>query len=134
VDVKLYKKPVCCSGFERLGMDKDIELKKIDILESEFQEWFNMRSSLWVGGIIGFLLLILTVYYNKQFSSDPAQNAIIALVLAVAVSLVLGYYGTRYMSRKSNEFSVYIDDLIGKIEKGESLGLIAELSWQKKKG
>lgn len=113
---------------EKRKKDKDVELKKIDVLDSNFQTWFNTLSSIWIGALIGVLILILTVYYNKQFSSNEMLNAAIAILFIMVAYVALGVWGTRFMSKRSNEHLAYVDTLLDKIEKGETLPSIIELN------
>jgi F0F1-type ATP synthase membrane subunit a len=112
---------------EKKPFDKDIELLKIQALQSEFQTWFNAGVSLWVAGLVGLLIAALTFYYNKQFSANANLNLFLTLVGIAVVYIVFRYYGIRRMERVSNRFLTFVDKLIAEVEKGNSLGSIMEL-------
>lgn len=113
--------------------NRDIDLQKIQALDSYFQTWFNTGASIWVGGFIALLILILTVYYNKQFSSDVMVNLVLTIIAAVAVYAVLGLYGLHFMNKRSNEFLAFVDKLLAQVEKGERLPSLMELKKQIRK-
>lgn len=113
--------------------NRDIDLQKIQALDSHFQAWFNTGASIWVGGLIGFLILILTVYYNKQFSSDVMVNLVLTIITAVVAYAVLGIYGLHFMNKRSNEFLAFVDKLLAQVEKGERLPSLVELKNQIRK-
>jgi hypothetical protein len=114
-------------------LDKEIELQKIQALQNDFQAWFSAGASLWVGGLIGLLILILTVYYNKQFSPDAMVNWALTIITAGIVYAMFGIYGSWFMNKRSNEFLTFVDKLLAKVEKGEALGSIMELKKQSRK-
>jgi len=68
-------------------VDKDIELQKIQALDSYFQAWFNTGASIWVGGFLALLIFILTLYYEGKF------DIILTLITVFAVYAILGYSG-----------------------------------------
>jgi hypothetical protein len=47
---------------------QDIDLQKIQILESYYQGWFNFKASIVAGFIIGATILIATIEYEKIIS------------------------------------------------------------------
>ena len=112
---------------ETKSFDKEIELQKIQILQNDYEAWFNTGASLWVGGLIGLLILILTVYYNKQFNPNPALNLILTVITAIIVYILFAYYGIRFMNRRSNTFLALTDQLLANVEKGIPLGSVVEL-------
>ena len=114
-------------------MDKDVELQKIQALQNDFQAWFNAGASLWVGGLIGLLILILTIYYNKQFSPDAMVNLVLTIITVGIVYVVFGIYGLWFMNNRSNAFLAFVDEQLDKVEKGKPLGSIMELKKQSRK-
>jgi uncharacterized membrane-anchored protein len=115
---------------EKKRFDKDVEFQKIQILQNDFQARFNLVSSLWVAGLVGLLILVLTVYYNKQFNPDATVNLVLTIVTIAVVYALFEHYGPRYMKKQSNEFLAFVDELLAKVEKGDALGSIMELKKQ----
>lgn len=121
---------------EKKAFDKDIELQKIQVLQNDFQAWFNTVGSLWVGGFIGLAIMILTVYYSRQFNPDANWNLVLSLISIAILYAMFGYYAPRFMNKRSNDFLVFVDELFANVEKGDALGSIMELkkkTWRKKK-
>jgi hypothetical protein len=113
-------------------LDKDIELQKIQALESEFQAWFNVAASLWTAGFIALAVLWLTLYYEGRlnFFKDVWSNLILTIVVLIIVFVMLGEYGVARMTKVSNEFWAKIDQLLIKVEKGVPLDSLTELRQQ----
>jgi hypothetical protein len=44
---------------------QDIDLQKIQVLESSYQGWFNFKASLVAGTIVGTIILIATMQYQQ---------------------------------------------------------------------
>jgi hypothetical protein len=44
---------------------QDIDLQKIQVLESSYQGWFNFKASLIAGTIIGTLVLVATMTFEN---------------------------------------------------------------------
>ena len=107
--------------------NRDIDLQKIQILCDDFHARFDIGASLWVGGLIGLLISILSIYYNEQFSSDIGvnfNNTILAIVIVYAMFAVSAI---GLLIRPKHKFLAYVDTLIVKVEKGESLPSLMEL-------
>jgi uncharacterized membrane protein len=121
---KQYLQKMDCSTKTQQAKNRDIELQKIQVLQNDFVAWFNAGSSLWVGGLIGLLILILTLYYNKQLGLVPT------VIVIVFVYAVLGAYGTWFMNKRSIEFFAFVDELLTQVEKGEPLGSLMEIRRQ----
>jgi hypothetical protein len=51
----------------------------------------------------------------------------------LAVYVVLGYSGMRFMNKRSNEFLAFVGKLFEKVEKGEALPSLMELKKQIRK-
>jgi hypothetical protein len=107
--------------------NRDIDLQKIQSLDSYWQAWFNMGASIWVGSLIGFLILILTLYYNKQFSPDATVNLVFTIITAGTAYAVLGIYGSYFMNKRYNEYLAFVDKKLAQVEKGERLPSLTEL-------
>lgn len=111
----------------KLKADREIELKKIDVLDSNYQTWFNVSSSILIGGVISFLILILTAFYGKQLHPNEVLNNVIAVVLIMAAYIAL-IVGIRMLRKNRNEHLVNIDRLLDRVKNGETLPSIFELS------
>jgi hypothetical protein len=81
-------------------MNRDIDLQKVQILNDWLQAGFDVVKDILIGVMIGLSLLIMTVYYNKQFSSDMIQNAIIAIALIIILFVFFGIFGVRSLDKK----------------------------------
>ncbi len=100
--------------------NQDIDLQKIQILESSYQGWFNFRVSIIGGGFIGVLVLVATVSYENII---PAYGAVIGYVIV----LVAGFYMMWEMSKMHNDHITFISSLVTRVEKGEKLESIEKL-------
>lgn len=99
---------------------QDMGLQKIQVLENSYQRWFNLKATLFITLIIGFVILISTVTYQNLIN---LQIMVFADLLIVVIFVFALYH--LYKSHKSH--IQYIDGLIMKVEKGERLGSIEEL-------
>jgi uncharacterized protein YacL len=111
---------------DKENVNRDIDLQKIQILSDDFQAYFNVGASIGVGGLIGLLILALTAYYNKQFSSDVMTNLYLTLIAVVGV-YILFFVLIKFLDKRSNEFLAFVDKLQAKVEKGENLPLLTKL-------
>lgn len=112
---------------DKENANKDIDLQKIQILCDDFHARFNVKASLWVGGLIGLLISILTIYYNKQFSSDISVNFSYTLLAIAIIYAMFAVSAIGLLITPRNRFLAYVDTLITKVEKGESLPSLVEL-------
>jgi len=69
--------------------NRDLDLQKIQILESTYQAWFNLVASIFASGFVGMLILIVTLYYE-----GPLRNGCLFSLayLIVIVVLIIGYW------------------------------------------
>lgn len=102
-----------------------IDLQKIQSLESWYQGWFNFKASLIAGVIIGTLIFLATMQYEKILPSY-------AIGVGDLVVMVFGLIAIRDMKQNHERHISFINDLIQKLEQGEKLGSIDELRHQHK--
>lgn len=107
-------------------MDKDIELQKIQTLDSNSQTWFNLVGSIVASAFIGLIITFITLYY------EGLVNLVIYSIGFGAVYVAM-YFSLKFMNKRSNEHLEYIDGLYAKIEKGEALPSLMELQKQSRK-
>ena len=101
-------------------IDKEIELQKIQIVTDDFRMWISVGSSILIGALIGYLVLILTAYYNKQL--DVIFGSLSMIIMGVVLgSCIIWLY------RKNERFLGLVDSWIKKIEKGQSVPSIIEM-------
>ncbi len=105
---------------------QDIDLQKIQILESSYQGWFNFRVSYIAGGFIGVLILLATLWIENIV---PAYVGIISYV----VVFVGAFYMIGEMSKMHNDHIAFVSGLMARMEKGEKLESIQELREANKK-
>lgn len=99
---------------------QDIDLQKVQILESSYQGWFNFRASLVAGAIVGTLILIATIQFQNIIPSYGAYIGVLIVIIAGAI----------FISDMKNEHEKHISFMNGlmlRIEKGEKLESIEEL-------
>jgi hypothetical protein len=106
--------------------NQDIDLQKIQILESSYQGWFNFRVSIIAGGFIGILILVATISYENII---PAYGAIIGYVIV----FIAAFFMMIEMSKMHNNHIIFISNLITKVENGEKLDSIEKLREENKK-
>jgi len=100
--------------------NQDIDLQKIQILESSYQGWFNFRVTIIGGGFIGGIILVATLFYETIL---PTYGAIIGYVIV----FVGAFYMMREMSKMHNDHITFVSGLMARMEKGEKLESIQEL-------
>jgi hypothetical protein len=100
---------------------QDIDLQKIQVLENSYQGWFNFRSSIIAGGIIGTLILVATMQYEKILNIYAFAVGYLIIVFSSLIFI-------RDMKQSHNKHIGFINDLIQKIEKGEKFESIEELN------
>ncbi len=106
--------------------NQDIDLQKIQIIESSYQGWFNFRVSIIAGGFIGILVLIATISIENII---PAYGAIIGYIIV----FMGAFFMMREMSKMHNDHITFMSSLITKVEMGEQLESIEQLREDNKK-
>lgn len=102
--------------------DREVELQKIQILDSDFRGWFSFMASILSGAFIGLLILVATLFY--QGTIDYLGFWIGLIVVFAFVALFGGYF----MRNMNNDHLSYINGLMQKIENCESLPSINQLA------
>jgi uncharacterized membrane protein affecting hemolysin expression len=117
-------------------MDKDIELQKLQAFESYFRTKINILYSLLISFIVGFLLLIMTLYYQGTFNFFPYEtyglggtlvNVAIFIALLLGASAFMKKYYLDKVNDMNDECLNLVEELIAQVEKGETLPSMAEL-------
>ena len=106
--------------------NQEIDLQKIQVLESSYERWFNFKVSIIAGGLIGILILVATLQIEKIIN-------IYGLVISELLILAFAFYFIWDLKQNHEQHNSFINDLIQKIENGEKLNPIEELR-QKHKG
>jgi hypothetical protein len=101
--------------------DKEVELQKIQVLESGFQAWFGLISQILAGGIIGMIILLATIYYQGILNS-------ITLTLSNFVVIGVVIIGLYYLNKMHRQHLAYMSNLIRKVENREPLPSFSELA------
>lgn len=108
------------------NMDKDIDLVKIQILDSNFQSWFTFRASILAGGTIGLLILVGTLYY------EMVMGDIVFYFFTVLIGAIM-IIGIRSLANSRDRHLDFINNLLAKIEEGKQLPSLNELEKTKVK-
>lgn len=95
--------------------NRDVDLQKIQVLDSNYQTWFNLIGSVYAGGFVGLLILATTLYYE-----GPLRNLIL-IGLAYLVVFVGIFYGLRYLKKEHDRHLKFISDKTERVQKGELL-------------
>lgn len=105
---------------------QDIDLQKIQVLESSYQGWFNFKASLIAGTIVGTLILIATMQYQNVVN-------LYGVIIGDSFLAVAGFYFIVTLRQGHDEHINFINGLVVQIEKGEKLDSIEELRKTHKK-
>jgi hypothetical protein len=110
------------------GLDKDCELQKIAAFRSYLEANVNAQYTFLAGGLIGILVLILTLFIEGVF--DVFGGRFLGLI-PFAILLVGVFYAFRRIlqlikGQQTKQLSL-IFDLIIKVEKGEPIPSLNEL-------
>ena len=109
-------------------MDKDCELQKIAIFDSYLKTNVNAQFSFLAGGLIGILVLVLTLFYEGVF--DVFCGRFLGLIPFAIVLVGVFYAFWRILQSIKNQQTRHLSlvfDLINKVEKGESIPSLNEL-------
>jgi hypothetical protein len=104
---------------------QDIDLQKIQFLESSFQGWFNFKTSLVAGSIIGILILVATLQIENII---PLYSVPISYLVVVGA----GYYMLSDMKKTHEVHISFMNNLMLRVERKEKLESIEELRHIKK--
>jgi O-antigen/teichoic acid export membrane protein len=104
----------------KVVLDKEVELQKIQILESNFRGWHNFILSILSGTLIGFFVLLATMYYEGLINYY-------AFILGLVTVLVFIILWARNIQKTNSKHLRQLDDLIQKVENGEPLPSLNQL-------
>ena len=109
-------------------MDKDCELQKIAVFSSHLEANVNAQFTFLAGGLIGILILVLTLFYEGVF--DVFGGRFVGLI-PFAIILVGVFYAfsriLQFIKDQQTKYLSLVFDLISKVEKGESIPSLNEL-------
>ncbi len=105
---------------EGSGLDRDSELIKVQVLADYCQARFNFFGSIFVGAIVGLLVVVIATSYTRQV--DVAA----ATVFVIAVRAV-GYVGLKYIMKAYHDDLDLIETLLSQVENAQSLPTLTEL-------
>ncbi len=109
-------------------MDKECELQKIAVFESYLNTAINAQYSFLAGGLIGVLILVLTLYVGGVF--DVFGGRLLGLIPFAVVLGGIFYANYRILlsiNSRHTKFNALVFDLIARVEKGEPIPPLAEL-------
>ena len=112
---------------KELPFIQNIELQKIQVIESNYQGWFNFRGSIIAGGFVGALILIATMQY---------QNFIIPWVgyISDAIVIVAIAFFMQDLKNTRDKHITFIDGLLLRVGNSNNLESINELLNIQRKG
>jgi hypothetical protein len=109
-------------------LDKDCELQKIAVFNSYLEANVSAQFTFLAGGLIGILILGLTLFYEGVF--DIFGGRFFGLV-PFAIVLVGVFYAfrriLRFIKDQQAKYLSLVFDLIIKVEKGEPIPSLNEL-------
>jgi len=105
---------------------QDIDLQKIQVLESSYQGWFNFKASIVAGTIVGTVILIVNMQYQNIINLYGVFVGYLFLVIGA-------FYFISDMKESHDEHISFMNGLILRIEEGEKLESIEELRKMHKK-
>ena len=109
-------------------MDKDCELQKIVAFGSYLEANVNAQYTFLAGGLIGILVLVLTLFYEGVF--DVFGGRLLGLIPFAMILVGVFYANTRILQSINNQQIKHLSlvfDLISKVEKGEPIPSLNEL-------
>ncbi len=109
-------------------MDKECELQKIAVFENYLNTAVNAQYSFLAGGLIGVLILVLTLFVGGVF--DVFGGRVFALVPFAVLLAGIFYANYRILlsiNSRHTKFNALVFDLIARVEKGEPIPPLAEL-------
>ena len=100
--------------------NQEIDLQKIQVIESSYERWFNFKVSIIAGGLIGILIFVATMQYEKIINIYGLAISDL-LILAFAIYLIWD------LKQNHEQHNRFVNDLIHKIENGDKLDPIEKL-------
>ena len=114
-------------------VDKELELKKIDIVNEIYQMNFNLGGSILSGALVAFLVSIITLFYSiitLYYGTIGKENSLVLAFGAIAVILVIvygGYIVLKKLNKQNKKFSKLAEEWIMKVEEGKEKLSISEM-------
>jgi hypothetical protein len=99
-------------------LDKDCELQKIAAFEGYLQAAVNAQYTFLAGGLIGILVLVLTLFYEGVF--DVFGGRVFGLIPLAIVLVGVFYVNFRILKsidRRQTRYLSVVFDLISKVER-----------------
>jgi hypothetical protein len=109
-------------------LDKDCELQKIGAFRSYLDADVNAKISFLAGGLIGILILVITLFYEGVF--DVFGGRLVGIAPFAVVLAAIFYAFSRILQSIKDQQTRHLSlifDLISKVEKGEPLPPLSEL-------
>ncbi len=122
---------IWCVGYSLVGvygLDKECELQKIEAFGSYLQTSVNALYSFLAGGLIGILILLLTLFIEGIF--DVFGGRFLGLIPFSVVLVCVFYANYRILlsiNGRQTKFNALVFDLISRVERGEPIPPLAEL-------
>ena len=109
-------------------MDKDCELQKIAAFRSHLEASVNAQFTFLAGGLIGILVLVLTLFYEGAFDVFGVKflGLIPFAIILVGVFYAFGRILRSFRDQQTKHL-LLVFDLISKVEKGEQIPSLNEL-------
>jgi hypothetical protein len=116
--------------------NKEVELQRIQALQNYFQTIFNAQYSLVIGFIVGYLILLISLYYQGVFNilPEPTPNELarigdllIFLLILIGPSLYIRSTMLERINRQNERCLTVVEDLLNKVESGEPIGSLLDL-------
>jgi hypothetical protein len=109
-------------------LDKDCELQKIAVFDSYLEANVNAQYRFLAGGLIGILVLVLSLFYEGVFNllGERLLGLIPFAIVLGGVFFAFSHILQFIKDQQAKHLSL-IFDLVGKVEKGESLPSLTEL-------
>jgi hypothetical protein len=109
-------------------LDKDCELQKIAVFDSYLEANVNAQYTFLAGGLIGILVLVLTLFYEGVF--DVFGGRFWGLIPFGVVLVGVFYAFRRILQSIKGQQTKYLSlvfDLISRVEKGEPIPSLNDL-------
>ena len=110
---------------------QDIDLQKIQVLESSYQAWFNFRASILTTFMISLLILVLTFLVENVITLS-------GFFFAYGIVAIFMFICLMYLRRQHEAHTQFMNEAIARIENGKKLESVTDLeiihdNWTKKK-
>jgi hypothetical protein len=109
-------------------LDKECELQKIAAFRSHLEANVNAQNTFLAGGLIGILVLALTLFYEGAF--DIVGGRLLGFIPFAIILVGIFYAFSRILQLIRDQQTKHLSlifDLISKVEKGEPIPSLNEL-------